>query len=138
MTTADAIREMPAGLEMDVAVAKVLGYAYSPTPYYSTDHGRAMEALHQFGKRHRMTCRVSYDGLEDDGPWSTDHGRAMEALHQFCQRHQMLEDGGPWWVSIFTAKRREHWTITASPGLPGLALACCRAILLAAAAKEKS
>jgi len=141
--TTAAIRAMPAGLEMDVAIAKALGYEIDVqalgVPCYSTDHGRAMEALHQFCKRHRMTCRVSYDGLEDDGPWSTDHGRAMEALHQFCQRHQMLEDGGPWWVSIFTAKRREHWTITASPGLPGLALACCRAILLAAAAaKEKS
>jgi len=111
MTTADAIRAMAPGLEMDVAVAKVLGYAYSPTPYYSTDHGRAMEMLYQFCTRHQMTCRVDYNGLED---------------------------GGPWWVSIVGAKRREHWTMTDSPGLPGLALACCRAILLAAAAKEKS
>ena len=107
--TTAAIRAMPAGLEMDVAVAKVLGYAYSPTPCYSTDHGRAMEALHQFCKRHQMTCRVSYDGLEDDVPWH---------------------------VSIAGARLRDCWTMTTSPGLPGLALACCRAILLAAAGEQ--
>jgi len=111
MTTADKIRAMAAGLEMDVAIAKALGYAPRDTPYYSTDHGRAMEALHQFCTRRQMTCRVSYDGLED---------------------------GGPWYICIVGRKLRERWTMTTSPGLPGLALACCRAILLAAAAKEKS
>jgi len=109
-----AIRAMPAGLDMDVAIAKALGYEIDVqalgVPCYSTDHGRAMEALHQFGKRHHRTCRVSYDGLEDDVPWH---------------------------VSIAGARLRDCWTITASPGLPGLALACCRAILLAAAAREQ-
>jgi len=106
MTTAYEIRAMPAGLEMDTAVAKVLGDAPRDTPCYSTNHGSGMEALHHFCKRHQMTCRVSYDV-------------------------------GSWHVLIVGAKRREHWTLTDSPGLPGLALACCRAILLAAA-KERS
>jgi len=124
MTTAYEIREMPAGLEMDVAVAKALGWTggerhshqmlppgcefahATGVPCYSTDHGRAMEALHQFCNRHQMTCGVSYDAREDDVPWH---------------------------VSIAGARLRDCWTMTTSPGLPGLALACCRAILLAAA-----
>jgi len=127
MTTADEIREMPAGLEMDAAVAKVLGWTggerhshqmlppgcefahATGVPCYSTNLGSGMGALHQFCKRHNRMCRVSYDGLEDDVPWH---------------------------VSIAGARLRDYWTLTDSPGLPGLALACCRAILLAAAGEQ--
>jgi len=116
MTTADEIREMPAGLEMDAAVAKVLGDAPRDTPCYSTDHGRAMEALHQFCKRRQTTYRVhydvNYDGLEEDWP--------------------------SWYISIDGTKLPEYARVTDYPGLPGLALACCRAILLAAAGEERS
>jgi len=110
------IRATPAGLEMDVAVAKVLGYAPRDTPCFSTDHGQAIEALHQFCARHHTSYRinydVNYDGLEEDWP--------------------------SWYISIDGTKLPEYERVTDYPGLPGLALACCRAILLAAAAKEKS
>jgi len=115
------IRAMPAGLEMDVAVAKALGYEIDDqalgVPCYSTNHGSGMEALHQFCKRRQTTYRINYDvsyyGLEEDWP--------------------------SWYISIDGTKLPDYEKVTDSPGLPGLALACCRAILLAAAAaKEKS
>jgi len=118
--TTAAIRAMPAGLEMDVAIAKALGYEIDVqalgVPCYSTDHGRAMEALHQFCKRRQTTYRVhydvNYDGLEEDWP--------------------------SWYISIDGTKLPEYARVTDYPGLPGLALACCRAILLAAAGEERS
>ena len=102
--TTDQIRTMPPSREMDRLVAVALGwhdYHEPSLPHYSSRHAAALEALERYA----------------------------ETAHIDKISKAMNTDYRGWTVAV--TKNDNMRTADGPDGLPGLALAICRAILLA-------